>query len=149
MDFEAKITEEMKSAMKSRQKIRLGAIRSIRAAILEFKKSGTDKPLEDADIIKMLNSQAKKRRDAIEMFEKGGREDLLKQEQEELEVIQEFLPKQFSDEELKELIQAVITEVGASQPSDMGKVMGPVMKKSAGKADGNKVRQLVQELLNQ
>ncbi len=148
MDFEAKITEEMKSAMKAGKKVRLGAIRAIRGAILEFKKSGTGAELTEAEIIKLLNSQAKKRREAIEMYEQGGRDDMVATEKEELAVIMEFLPKQLDDEELKSMIKEVMDEVGASQPSDMGKVMGPVMKKAAGKADGNKVRQIVQEMLN-
>lgn len=137
----------MKAAMKSGDKLRLGAVRSIRAAILEFKKSGSGKELNEAEVIKLLNSQAKKRRDAIEMYKQAGREDSLKIEEAELAIIQEFLPKQLSREELEALVGEVIAEVGASGPSDMGKVMGPVMKKSAGKADGNAVRQVVQDLL--
>jgi uncharacterized protein YqeY len=148
MDFEARITEEMKAAMKAGQKVRLGAIRSIRTVILEFKKSGTGAELTEADAIKILNTQAKKRREAMEMYEQGGRDDMFAIEKEELDVIMEFLPKQLDDEELKSIIKEVIEEVGAAQPSDMGKVMGPVMKKTAGKAEGNKVRQLVQELLS-
>ena len=148
MDFEAKINKEMKAAMISEEKVRLGAIRSIRAAILEFQKSGNGKELNESEIIKMLNTQAKKRRDAIEMYQQGGRQDLLEIETQELAVIQEFLPKQLDDQELTDMIKAVINEVGATGPSDMGKVMGPVMKQSAGKADGNRVKQFVQALLN-
>lgn len=148
MDFEAKLNEEMKAAMISKAKVRLSAIRSIRAAILEFQKSGNGKELNETEIIKMLNTQAKKRRDAIEMYQQGGRQDLLEIEVEELAVIQEFLPKQLDDQELKDMVQAVIDEIGATGPSDMGKVMGPVMKQTAGKAEGNRVKQFVQELLN-
>lgn len=148
MDFEAKINQEMKAAMISKEKVRLGAIRSIRAAILEFQKSGNGKELNESEIIKMLNTQAKKRRDAIEMYQQGGRQDLLDIETQELAVIQEFLPKQLDAQELKDLLKTIIDEIGATGPSDMGKVMGPAMKKCAGKADGNKVKQFVQELLN-
>lgn len=142
-----KINEEMKEAMKSGQKDRLETIRSIRAAIIEFAKSGLDREMNNEDEIKILNMLAKRRKDSIEMYANAGRNDLKEKEEFELKVIQEFLPPQLSDEEIKEIIQGVVTETGATSQKDMGKVMGLSMKKLSGKADGTKVQQIVKEVL--
>lgn len=147
MGLEQKINEEMKEAMKSGQKDRLETIRSIRAAIIEFAKSGLDREMNNEDEIKLLNMLAKRRKDSIDMYANAGRNDLKEKEEFELKVIQEFLPPQLSEDELKEIIQGVITETGATSQKDMGKVMGLSMKKLSGKADGTKVQQIVKELL--
>lgn len=148
MSLEQKLTEELKKAMIAKDKLRLGAIRSIRAAILEFAKSGAKTEMDEAGEIKLLNNQAKRRRDAIEMFKQGGRDELAEKEAFELEVIMEFLPKQLSTAELQKIINEVIATTGASSPADMGKVMGLAMKKCSGQADGNAVRELVQKTLS-
>jgi len=147
MNLEQKISEELKSAVKSGDKIRLETIRSIRAGIIEFNKSGAGRDMNEADEIKILNNNAKKRKDAIELYEKAGRTDLLEQEKRELEIIMEFLPKQISDDEIKLVISNIIEQVGAKTSQEMGKVMGPAMKQLAGKADGTKVQAIVRELL--
>ena len=147
MTLEQKVTEEMKLAMKSGNKMRLETLRSLRAGIIEFAKSGLDREMNQDDEIKLLNNQAKRRRDAIEMYNKAGRTELKEKEEFELSVIQEFLPKQLSDEELSVIIKSVIEKTGASSMKDMGKVMGASMKELSGKADGNKVQQLVKDIL--
>jgi len=147
MSLEQKISEEMKIAMKGGLKLRLQALRSLRAAILEFAKSGIGRDMTEEDEIKLLNNQAKRRRDAIDMFRQGGRDELALVEEAELEIIKEFLPKQMTDDEVRELIKSTIDQVGAKGPQDMGKVIGSVMKTVAGKADGKKVQELVKEML--
>lgn len=146
MNLEEKINGELKAAMKAGDKIRLNTLRSLRAAIIEFAKSGKGE-MQEADEQKILNMQAKRRRDAIDLYEKGGRQELADKEAAELEVIQEFLPKQLSEEEIIVVIKSIISQTGAESMKDMGKVMGMAMKELSGKADGNKVQQLVRNLL--
>lgn len=148
MTLEQRVTEEMKAAMKSGDKERLTTIRSLRASILEFAKSGADKELDEKEEIKMLNQAAKKRKDAIQMYADAGRDELREKEEKELAIIMEFLPKQLSKDELSKIVDDVITKVGASGPADMGKVMGMTMKEVSGKADGNAVQSVVKEKLN-
>jgi len=147
MNLEVRINSELKDAMKTGKKDRLEALRSVRAKILEFNKSGVGRDMNEDDEIKLLKSEVKKRKDAIEMYEKGGRDDLLNKEKFELSVIEEFLPEQLSDEEIEAAVNKVIMQTQASSMSDMGKVMGPVMKELKGKADGNKVKEIVKEKL--
>lgn len=147
MNLEAKITEEMKAAMKSGDKLRLDTVRSIRASILEFKTSGANKEMDEAEEIKLLNSLAKKRKDSISMYEQAGRTELADKEKAELDVIMEFLPKQLTEDEIKELVQNKINETGASGTDGLKLVMGPIMKELKGKADGNLVQTIVKTLL--
>jgi hypothetical protein len=147
MNLEQKINEELKSAMKSGDKLRLETLRSVRASIIEFAKSGLERTMNEEDEIKILNSLAKKRKDAIDMYANAGRTDLKDKEAAELAVIQEFLPAQISDDQIKDIIKEVIALSGAAGMKDMGKVMGPSMKKLAGQADGNKVQAIVKEIL--
>ena len=144
MEFEQKINEEMKAAMKSGDKLRLETIRSLRAGILSFKTSGADHEMNEDDVQKILLSEAKKRKDAIEMYKQGGRTDLSA----ELKIIEEFLPKQMGDDEIREFVNKLVAEIGAEGPQQMGKVMGPAMKQLRGKADGNAVQAIVKEILS-
>lgn len=146
MNLEEKINEELKSAMKNQEKVRLDAIRSIRSAILEFNKSGIGRAMTSEEELKLLNSLAKKRKESIEMYEKGNRPELAEKESQELKVIQEFLPKQLSDEEVQSIIQKVIAENNATA-KDFGKIMGLVMKQVSGKYDGSKIQAILKELL--
>lgn len=148
MTFEEKMNEELKVAMKSGDKIRMETIRSIRSAIIEFNKSGANRELNSDDELKILQSAAKKRKDAIEMYEKTTRTDLLEREQAELKIIEEFLPKKLSENEVKEIIKNVIEQTGAKEAKDMGKIMGPLMKEIAGRADGKVIQGMVRELLS-
>jgi uncharacterized protein YqeY len=148
MGLEQKINEELKNAIKSGDKVRLETIRSIRAAIIEFNKSGAGREMNSDDELKILQSAAKKRKDAIALYEQGNRQELADKEKQELTIIEEFLPKQIPDDEIKEVIRKVIADVGANDIKDLGKVMGQAMKELKGKADGAKVQQFVRDLLS-
>ncbi len=142
-----KINEGIKSALKGGEKLRLETLRSIRAGIIEFNKSGAGRDMNEEDGMKLLKSNAKKRRDAIAMYEKGGRQELADKEKAELEIILEFLPKQMSDDEINDFVKNIITELEATGMQDMGKVMGASMKGLKGKADGGAVQKAVRNIL--
>lgn len=142
-----KINEEIKNAMKSGDKVRLETLRSIRASIIEFDKSGAGHEMTEDDEIKILNSHLKKRKDAIEVYQKAGRADLLEKEQAELAIIQEFLPKQLSEEEIVDYLKKLISENNAKSEADFGRLMGPAMKYLKGKADGKFVQETLKSLL--
>jgi uncharacterized protein YqeY len=143
------ISEHMKVAMKSGEKLRLETLRTIRAALMEkeIELKGNNKTITPDDEIAVLNSAAKKRRESIEQFDKGGRQDLVDQESKELVIIQEFLPKQMTPEEVTEVVDEAVKQTGASSPGDFGKVMPLVMKQVKGKADGKIVQDLVKKRL--
>ena len=147
MALEAKINEEIKTAMKSGEKLRLETLRSIRAAIIEFAKSGLNREMNEADELKMLNNIAKKRKDAITMYKDANRMELAEKESAELAVILEFLPAQLSEVEVRAIIMKIKEDSGAVGMKDMGKVMGPSMKALSGKADGGLVQSIVKEIL--
>lgn len=147
MNLEARINEEMKAAMKSGDKLRLETMRSLRAGIISFNKSGAGREMNDEDEQKILLAAAKQRRDAIELSKSAGRPEFIEREEAELAIIQEFLPKQLSEEEVKNSIQKIITETGATGAKDFGKVIGAAMKELRGKAEGALVQQLVKQLL--
>ena len=132
--------------MRDRDEIRKSVIRFVRAAIhdREIEKRA---PVDDEGVIEVLGRQAQQRRDSIEAFESAGRTDLVEKESAELIIIQEYLPKQMSAEEITELVKAAISDTGASGPGDIGKVMGRVMPQCKGKAPGKLVSGIVQELL--
>jgi uncharacterized protein len=148
MNLEERINEEIKSAAKAGNKLRLETIRSIRAAILEFLKSGENMELTKEIEDKILLNAAKKRRDAIEMYEKAGRFELSAKEHQELEIINEFLPKQMTEEEVTAEVSRMVTETGATDMKDLGKVMGLAMAQLKGKADGKLVQQIVKNILS-
>jgi uncharacterized protein YqeY len=140
---------ELKNAMKAKNEAELRSLRAIKAAIIiEKTNEGANGQISEATEIKMLQKLAKQRRDSLEIFEKQNREDLASKEREELAIIERFLPKQMSAEELKEVIKAIIAEVGAKSPADMGKVMGAATKQLAGKTDGKAISEAVKQLLN-
>jgi uncharacterized protein YqeY len=147
MSLEQIVNEQMKEAMKSGDKVRLDTVRMLRAAIIEFNKSGAALPMSAEDEQKILMNAAKKRRDAIEMYRNAGRADLLEKEEAELAIIMSFLPKQLSEQEIEQEIQAIIGQTGANGPQDMGKVMGPAMKSLRGRAEGALVQTVVKRLL--
>ncbi|WP_276132261.1 GatB/YqeY domain-containing protein [Polluticoccus soli] len=148
MSLEQKVMEQMKDAMKAKDEAALRTLRAIKSAILIEKTSaGASDTLTEADETKMLQKMAKQRRDSLDIFTQQNREDLAVKEREELAIIEKFLPKQMSQEELQAELKAIITEVGASSPADMGKVMGVASKKLAGKADGKAISENVKQLL--
>ncbi len=147
MSLRDKINEDLKSAMKSGDKLKLETIRSIRALILEFEKSGTGKELNAEEEIKLLSSAANKRKDAIEQYRLAKREDLAAKEEKELNIIQEYLPKQLTEEEIREEIKKVAESIGAKSKEDFSKLMPQVMKLLKGKADGKVVKSAVENFL--
>lgn len=147
MTLEQKINDELKEAMKSKNQERLDTLRSIRASIIEFAKSGINREMNNDDEIKILNTLAKRRKDAIEMYANANRTDLKDKEERELLIIQEFLPAQLSDDEIKKAVLQVIADTGANSPKDLGKVIGMSVKKLAGQADGSKIQKIVKESL--
>lgn len=145
-----RITEQIKFAMKSKDKVRLETVRSIKKALLEkevsVRPSGRTE-LTEAEEIEVLVQQAKQRRDSIEQYDQAERRDLAEQEAQELTVIEEYLPKQLSEAEIQSVIDQIVLQVGATSPKDMGKVMGPAMQRLKGRADGKKVQDLVKAKL--
>ncbi|HIK33036.1 MAG TPA: GatB/YqeY domain-containing protein [Oscillatoriales cyanobacterium M59_W2019_021] len=151
MSLKDRIGEEIKAAMKSKDKVRLETVRSIKKIILEKESSirgeGRDR-LTEAEEMDVLLQQAKQRRDSIEQYVNAGREDLAEKERQELAIIEEYLPKQLSEEEVGEIVDEIVAEVGATSPKDMGKVMGPAMQRLKGQADGKLVQQIVKAKLS-
>ncbi len=147
MNLKEKINEDLKAAMKSGDKIRLTVVRSIRALILEFEKSGAAKELSPDDEIKMLSTAAKKRKDSIEQFRNAGRNELAEQEEQELKVLMDYLPKQLDENEITTIIKNIAEPVGAKTKEDFSKLMPLVMKELKGKADGKIVKSLVEKYL--
>ncbi|MBS1584173.1 MAG: GatB/YqeY domain-containing protein [Bacteroidetes bacterium] len=148
MSLEQKVMEEMKQAMKAKDEATLRTLRAIKAGILLEKTSEGGKEITEADEIKMLQKMAKQRRDSLDIFEKQNREDLAAKEREELAILERFLPRQMSADELKEVLKGIITQVGANSPTDMGKVMGVASKQLAGQADGKAISEAVKQLLS-
>jgi len=150
MSLEQKVMEELKQAMRDKNEAALRTLRAIKAAILIEKTSeGASDTMTEAAETKMLQKLAKQRRDSLEIFEKQNREDLASKEREELAIIERFLPAQMSQEELTKEVKAIMEQVGAKSPADMGKVMGVASKQLAGKADGKAISETVKQLLSQ
>lgn len=148
MSLEAKIMESLKTAMKAKDEVALRTLRAIKAAIIiEKTAEGATGEIDEATEIKMLQKMAKQRKDSLQIFEQQQREDLASKEREELAIIEQFLPAQMNEEEIKQALQLVIAQVGASSMADLGKVMGIASKELAGKADGKLIASLVKELL--
>ncbi len=151
MSLQEEITEAWKTAMKARdpRKDTLSLIRAeLKKEAIHTRSDGaSDTDLDDGGALKVLTRMAKQRRESIAEYEKGGRDDLVQKETAELGVVQEFLPAALGEDELLAIIDAVIAETGASGSKEMGKVMGPAMKRAEGRADGNVVRALVAKRL--
>ena len=153
MPVKEQILNDIKSAMKARDQLRLDTLRMVKAKIQEKEvelrgKKGRDHVLEDEDILQVLTTAAKQRRDSIESFRAGGREELAAKEEKELAIIQEYLPQQLSDEDLQRFVKEAVEETGAESPKDMGKVMKAVMPKVKGQADGKRINAAVRALLS-
>ncbi len=141
------INEQLKAAMKSGDKIRLETIRSIRALILEFEKSGINREMNEEEELKLVTGAVKKRKESIEQFRAAGREDLAAKEEAELVILLEFLPQQLSESEILTEVQRLAGELGAKSKEDFPKLMPQVMKALKGKADGKIVRSIVEKSL--
>ncbi|MBD2111004.1 MULTISPECIES: GatB/YqeY domain-containing protein [Cyanophyceae] len=150
MSLKDRISDDIKTAMKAKDKVRLETVRSIKKVILEkeslVRPSGQDELTADQEL-EVLTQLAKQRKDSIEQYQKAGRDELAAQEAQELAIIEEYLPQQLSDAEVEAVIDDLIAQTGASSPKDMGKVMGPVMQQLKGRADGGKVQALVKAKL--
>jgi uncharacterized protein YqeY len=142
----AKLKSDIITAMKAKDKARLGVLRMMQAAVKQVE-IDTRKDLEDADVIKVLTSYARKVKDQIKSYGDGGRDELRAAAEAELAIVGEFLPAEMSDEELEKIVRAVVVEVGAAGPQDMGKVMQAVMPRTAGRADGGRISALVKKVL--
>jgi len=146
MSLLEQIDKDTIAAMKAGEKDRLTCLRGLKSD-LKYKRIELGKDLTDEQAVEVLSTAAKKRRDSIEMFQKGGRDDLVKKEQAELEIITAYLPKQLGEAELRDLIAVAIKTSGADSPQKIGLVMKVLMPRIKGKADGKLVNQLVAEML--
>ncbi|MBG9376045.1 GatB/YqeY domain-containing protein [Panacibacter sp. DH6] len=149
MGLEQNIMAEMKEAMKSKNEALLRGLRAIKAEIIKAKtEPGANGQVSEETELKMLQKMVKQRKDSLDVFRQQNRTDLAQKEEEEIAVIERFLPKQMSEAELKEALTTIIAETGAASPADMGKVMGAATKQLAGKADGKAISAAVKELLS-
>lgn len=146
MDLKQRIEEDLKTAVRSKDSLRTSCLRMVKAAI-KNKEIEVRGELKEEKLLPLLATLAKQRRESIEQFRKGGREDLAQKEEAELQLIESYLPKALSEAEITKIIDAAVTESGAKGPSDMGKVMKVLMPKVAGRAEGQIVSQLVKKRL--
>ncbi len=147
MSLEARLTTDLKDAMRAKDKVALRTIRAIKAAIIIIKTDGSGTVLDEAGEIKLLQKLAKQRKESLDIYVKQDREDLAIPEREEIEVIERYLPQQMGADELKAFIAGIVEKTGASSMKDMGKVMGMANKELAGRADGKAISAVVKELL--
>ena len=149
MSLEQKIMADLKTAMLAKDEAALRSLRAVKAAILLVKTAeDSSGELKEDDEIKLLQKLVKQRKDSLEEYQKHNRPDLAKKEEEEIKIIEKFLPRQMPAEELRVELRKIIEETGAVSPADMGKVMGIATKKLAGQADGKSISAVVKELLN-
>ena len=146
MPLMEQLTADMKDAMKRGEKERLSVIRLVRGAIRQAEIDGK-KTLSDDEIIDVLTKEVKMRRDSIEEFERGGRTDLVDKTKSEIAILIPYLPEQLSVDEVKKIVENAVAEVGATTAKDMGKVMGILMPRVKGRADGKLVNEIVRSLL--
>lgn len=147
MSIEIEIMARMKDAMKAKDDVSLRGLRAIKAALLILKTSGHEN-ITPEDEMKMLQKLVKQRQDSLDIFKQQNRADLAQKEEEEIRIIEQFLPKQLSADEVKAVLKEIIAEVGANDVKDLGKVMGAATKKLAGQADGKIISALTKELLS-
>ncbi len=144
-----KLQEDLISAMKEREEIKVSTIRMLKSAIgyLEIQKGGAGYEANDEDILSVINTQVKQRRDSIEQFKNAGRQELADKEIKELAILQTYLPEQIEEDEIRHLVEEAISQSGATSAADMGKVMAALMPQVKGKADGSLVSKIVKEKL--
>ena len=148
MNLEQQVNDGIKKAMLARDQETLRGLRAIKSAILNAKTSeGFSGEINEDEEIKLLQKLVKQRKDSLEIFEKQSREDLAVKEREEIKVIEQFLPKQLDPAEIKNIIEQIVKETGATSPADMGKVMAAANKQLTGKADGKTIAGIVKEIL--
>ena len=142
-----KIESDIKEAMKSKDEIRLGALRMLKAAVGNFLIEKKKPKAEDAEVLALIQKQVKLRQDSIEGFQKGGRMDLVDKETKEKTILEAYLPEALSDAELEALVKKAVQETGAKTKADTGKVMKEVMARAAGRADGKRINQILGSIL--
>jgi uncharacterized protein len=148
MNLEEKVMTDLKTAMLAKDEKSLRSLRAIKAAIINLKTSeGFSGEVKADDEIKLLQKLVKQRKESLEIYEKQNRNDLAEKEKEEIAVIEKFLPKQMSGDELKKVISSIIKDTGAASQADMGKIMGMANKQLGGKADGKTIAAIVKEIL--
>jgi len=148
MSVEQKLLDDLKAAMKVRDELATAVLRMLKSQLmLEKTKKGGEKELKDDTVLQVFASYAKKLVEAIEQFEKGGRDDLVTRHRAELEIVRRYLPEQAGADEIGSVIEETIAATGAVGMADLGKVMGPVMARLKGRADGKLINQLVREKL--
>jgi uncharacterized protein len=149
MSLEQRVMTELKAAMLAKDEAALRSLRAIKASIILGKTAeGAGGTIREEEEIKILQKLIKQRKDSLEIYRAQHRQDLATKEEEEITIIEKFLPAQMGAEELRSILQKIIAETGASTPADMGKVMGVATKQLAGKADGKTISSLVKELLS-
>jgi uncharacterized protein YqeY len=148
MSLQAEVMEKMKEAMKSKDKVALESLRALKSAFLLENTSGSNVQLSEADEIRIVQKLIKQRKDSAAIFAQQGRQDLAEPELAQAAVLEQFLPAQMSEEELRNAIAAIVENTGASSMKDMGKVMGIASKELAGKADGKAISAAVKEFLS-
>lgn len=148
MGLEKEVMDKMKLAMKAKDTVALSSLRSIKSEILKQKTSGSSAEMSEAEELKLVQKLIKQRKDSAQLYQEQNREDLAKDELDQVKILEDFLPKQLSEEEIKVQVKAIIAEVGASGMKNMGKVMGLATKKMAGKAEGATISKLVKAELS-
>lgn len=146
MSLSERLNEDMKQAMKSQDKFKLSVIRMVKASIKNLE-IDQHKTLDDNEVLDVISREIKQRKDSLQEFKQAGRDDLVQKLEAEIAILMEYMPQQLSEEEIKVIVQQTIQEVGATSKADMGKVMGALMPKVKGRADGKLVNQLVQQSL--
>jgi uncharacterized protein YqeY len=146
-----RLDEDLKAAMRNQDKARLRTLRSLRSALknaeIGQRREGAETVLSEQEQLAVLRKQVNQRKDSIDQYENAGREDLVAKEQEELDVLKEYMPDRMPDEELRRRLEAIVEEVGAESMADMGAVMGNAMQELRGRVDGSRVQKTVRELL--
>jgi len=146
MNLSERLNEDMKQAMRDKDKFKLSTIRMIRSTI-KYLEIDLKRTLDEDEVLDILSREIKQRKDALQEFEKAGRDELAASTKAEIEIIHKYLPEQLTEEEIKVIVQQTIQETGASSKSEMGKVMSALMPKVKGRADGKLVNQAVQQFL--
>jgi len=146
VDLKSKLNQDLKEAMKAKDEVKLRTVRMLLAAIKNFEVEKM-RPATDEEILQIMSKEIKKRQEAIEMYEKGNRQDLAQAERLEVQIIQSYMPQQLSEEEIRELAKRIIAELGLSSPKDVGTAMKAIMPHVKGRADGKLVNRIVSELL--
>ena len=147
MDFHKELTEQLKTAMKAKDQTSLKTVRDLKSRI-QSREIEKGEPLTEAEFVKLVQTAAKQRKEAIVLYEKGGRPELVAVEKAELQVLEKYLPQMMSDSEMQVLVKKIVEDTGAASMSDVGKVMGPLMKAAEGKADGKRLQEIVRGILS-